>query len=89
MDAVRQRVLVERRQPHSGTGYSVLGFYNYASGSDYQTVSIPSAATANLTFWLNITTARPRCDAVRPLFAEVRNTSGTLLSTLGSWTNAT
>ena len=74
--------------PHSGTGYSILGAYNNASGSEYQTVSIPSGATANLTFWLNITTSEACCTPYDYMYAEVRNTSGTLLSTLGTWTNA-
>ena len=38
---------------HSGTGYTVLGFYNNASGTEYQTVTIPAGHPANLTFWLN------------------------------------
>jgi subtilisin family serine protease len=74
--------------PHSGTGYSILGAYNFASGSEYQTVSIPSSAAANLTFWLNITTSEACCTPYDYLFAEVRNTSGGLLGTLGTWTNA-
>ena len=74
--------------PHSGTGYSILGAYNNASGSEYQTVSIPSGATANLTFWLNITTSEACCTPYDYMYAEVRNTSGTLLGTLGTWTNA-
>jgi subtilisin family serine protease len=74
--------------PHSGTGYSILGAYNFASGSEYQTVSIPSTAAANLTFWLNITTSEACCTPYDYLYAEVRNTSGTLLGTLGTWTNA-
>lgn len=74
--------------PHSGTGYSILGAYNNASGSEYQTVSIPAGATANLTFWLNITTSEACCTPYDYMYAEVRSTSGTLLSTLGTWTNA-
>src|SRR6185436_2803237 len=41
----------------SGTGYSILGSGNNASGSEYQTVTIPAGHPANLTFWLNITTS--------------------------------
>ena len=48
-----------------GTGYSILGACNNASGSEYQTVSIPSGATASLTFWLNITTSEACCTRVR------------------------
>jgi kumamolisin len=74
--------------PHSGTGYSILGAYNFASGSEYQTVSIPSTAAANLTFWLNITTSEACCTPYDYVYAEVRSTSGALLGTLGTWTNA-
>jgi subtilisin family serine protease len=74
--------------PHSGTGYSILGAYNYASGTEYQTVSIPSGQTANYTFWLNVTTSEACCTPYDYLYAEVRNTSGSLLSTLATYTNA-
>ena len=73
---------------HSGTGYSILGAYNYASGTEYQTVSIPSGQTANYTFWLNVTTSEACCTPYDYLYAEVRNTSGSLLSTLATYTNA-
>ena len=74
--------------PHSGTGYSILGAGNNASGSEYQTVSIPSTAAGTYTFWLNITTSEACCTAYDFMYAEVRSTSGALLSTLGTWTNA-
>jgi subtilisin family serine protease len=73
--------------PHSGTGYTVLGFYNGASGSEYQTVSIPAAHPANLTFWLNVTTNESLASAYDFLYVEVRSTSGTLLGTLGTFSN--
>ena len=73
---------------HSGTGYSILGAGNNASGSEFQTVTIPAGHSANLTFWLNITTSEACCTPYDYMYAEVRNTSGTLLSTLGTWTNA-
>jgi hypothetical protein len=72
---------------HSGTGYSVLGFYNNASGSEYQTVSIPATHPANLTFWLQITTSEGLSTAYDFLYVEVRSTSGALLGTLGSYSN--
>ena len=73
--------------PHSGTGYTVLGAYNFASGSEYQTVSIPASHPANLTFWLNITTSESLTTAYDFLYVEVRSTSGALLGTLGSYSN--
>jgi hypothetical protein len=74
--------------PHSGTGYSILGAYNSASGSEYQTVSIPSTASANYTFWLNITSSESGPTIYDRLFIEVRSTSGTLLGTLATYSNA-
>jgi subtilisin family serine protease len=72
---------------HSGTGYSVLGFYNNANGTEYQTVTIPAGHPANLTFWLQITTSESLSTAFDFLFAEVRSTSGALLGTLATYSN--
>jgi hypothetical protein len=46
--------------PHGGTGYIYFGVNNSNSGQSYQTVTIPSAAPANMTFWLNVRRARQR-----------------------------
>lgn len=74
--------------PHSGSGYTVLGFYNSAGGSEYQTVTIPAGAPANLTFWLNVTTSESTTTTMYDnLYVEVRSTGGTLLGTLGRYTN--
>ena len=73
--------------PHSGTGYSVLGADNNASGAEYQTVTIPAGHPANLTFWLNVTTSEGLTTAYDFLYVEVRSTSGALLGTLGSFSN--
>jgi fibronectin type 3 domain-containing protein len=74
--------------PHSGVAYSYLGNVNNASGTMYQEISIPSSATGTLTFWLNTvsneTTTTTKYDY---LYVEVRNTSGTLLATLGTYSN--
>jgi subtilisin family serine protease len=74
--------------PHSGSGYTVLGYYNYASGSEYQAASIPANHPANLTFWLNITTSESGPTPYDYLYVEVRSTAGALLSTLATYTNA-
>jgi hypothetical protein len=73
--------------PHSGSGYTVLGFYNFASGSEYQTVSIPANHPANYTFWLNITTRESGSVVYDRLYVEVRSTSGSLLATLATYSN--
>jgi hypothetical protein len=72
---------------HSGTGYSVLGFYNNANGTEYQSVTIPAGHPANLTFWLQITTSESLSTAFDFFFAEVRSTSGALLGTLATYSN--
>jgi hypothetical protein len=73
--------------PHSGTGYSILGAYNNASGSEYQTVSIPTTHAANYTFWLNVTTSESGPTVYDRLYVEVRSTSGALLATLATYSN--
>ncbi len=73
--------------PHGGTGYIYFGVNNSVSGQSYQTVSIPSNATGNLTFWLNVTSSESATTAYDFLYAEVRSTSGTLLTTLATYSN--
>jgi hypothetical protein len=74
--------------PHSGTGYTVHGAYDFASGAMYQTVSIPSGHNAGLSFWLNVTSSESTTTTIYDrLFVEVRNTSGTLLGTVGTFSN--
>ncbi|HXH69562.1 MAG TPA: S8 family peptidase [Pyrinomonadaceae bacterium] len=74
--------------PQGGTGYLYFGVNNSVTGQTYQQVSIPSAATGTLTFWLNVssneTTTTTQYDK---LFIEVRNTSGSLLTTLATYSN--
>ncbi len=72
---------------HSGTGYSVLGTSNGGTGTEYQAVAIPATATAQLSFWLNVTSVDTAALIHDQLFVEVRNTSGTLLATLGTFSN--
>jgi hypothetical protein len=74
--------------PHGGTGYVIFGVDNSVTGTAYQQVTIPSAATANLSFWLNVTSSETTTTtAYDKLFVEVRNTAGTLLSTLATYSN--
>ena len=74
--------------PHGGTGYIYFGVNNSVSGQSYQTVTIPSTATGTLTFWLNVTSSETTTTTQYDrLFVEVRNTSGTLLSTLATYSN--
>jgi Zn-dependent metalloprotease len=72
----------------TGTGYISMGLANNATGSSYQTVTIPSTATGTLTFWVNTTSAETTTSTqYDKLFVEVRNTSGTLLTTLATYSN--
>ena len=74
--------------PHGGTGYIYFGVNNSNSGQAYQQVTIPSTATAALTFWLNVTSSETTTTTQYDrLFIEVRSTGGTLLGTLGTFSN--
>ena len=65
----------------------IVGPVNSSTNTLYQTVTIP-AGGANLNFWLNITTTEAQGAAIFDrLFIEVRNTSGTLLATLATFSN--
>ena len=74
--------------PHGGTGYIYFGVNNSVSGQSYQQVSIPTTATGTLNFWLNVTSSETTTTTqYDKLFVEVRNTSGTLLATLATYSN--
>ncbi len=75
--------------PHSGTGYVNTGNTNSNTGIVYQQFAIPTTATtANLTFWLNVSsTETTTTTAFDKLYVEVYNTSGTLLQTLATYSN--
>ncbi|HEX8187687.1 MAG TPA: M36 family metallopeptidase, partial [Pyrinomonadaceae bacterium] len=73
--------------PHSGANYVVVNGVDSTTGTIYQTVTVPSGG-ASLNFWLNISTQEAAGAAVYDrLFIEVRNTSGTLLATLATFSN--
>ncbi|HEX9082000.1 MAG TPA: Ig-like domain-containing protein, partial [Holophagaceae bacterium] len=75
---------------HAGTWDAWLDGYG-SSHTDtlYQTVSIPaSATTATLAFWLHVDTAETTTtSAYDTLKVQVRNSSGTVLATLGTFSN--
>jgi hypothetical protein len=73
--------------PHGGTGYMYFGVNNNVSGQIYQTVTIPTTATGNLTFWFNCNSSEGTTTAYDFLYVEVRNTSGTLLQTVATYSN--
>ncbi len=73
--------------PHTGTGYIYFGVNNNTTGQTYQTVTVPSTATGSLTFWFNCNSSEGTTTAYDFLYVEVRNTSGTLLQTLATYSN--
>lgn len=76
--------------PHSGAKDAWLDGYGTShTDTATQTVTIPSTATtATLTFWLHIDTAETTTTtAFDVLSIQVLNTSGTLLQTLGTFSN--
>jgi Zn-dependent metalloprotease len=74
--------------PHGGTAYMILGGVNSTTGTLYQQVTVASGSSPNLSFWLNVTTGEAAGASIYDrLFIEVRNTSGTLLATLATFSN--
>jgi hypothetical protein len=76
--------------PHSGSWDAWMdGYGTTHTDTAQQTVTIPSGKTsATLTFWLHIDTAETTTTtAFDTLKVQVFNTSGTLLSTLGTFSN--
>jgi hypothetical protein len=76
--------------PHAGSWKAWLDGYGSAhTDTILQTVSIPSTATqATLSFWLHIDTLETSTTAANDtLKVQVRNSSGTVLATLATYSN--
>jgi uncharacterized protein YfaP (DUF2135 family) len=76
--------------PHGGTWKAWLnGYGSVHTDTLYQQISIPSTATiANLTFWRHIDTAETStATAYDTLKVQIRNSSGTVLVTLVTYSN--
>ena len=73
--------------PHGGAGYMYFGVNNNVTGQVYQTVTIPTSATGNFTFWFNCSSSEGTATAYDFLYVEVRSTGGTLLQTLATYSN--
>jgi subtilisin family serine protease len=76
--------------PHSGSWKAWLDGYGVSHTDDlYQQVTIPvDACTANFSFWLQITTAETTTtSALDTITVTVRDTSGTVLRTLATYSN--
>ena len=74
---------------HGGTGFLELGgSTEYGGAGAYQVVTIPaSASTANLTFWLNITTAETTTTVADELSVQIRDPGGYPRGTLRTYSN--
>lgn len=78
--------LITTNRPRTGA-YSVwMGGYNNASESIYQTITVPSNGT--LTYYWYMTTQESGSTAYDYLRVRIYNTSGTLLATLRTFSNA-
>jgi uncharacterized membrane protein len=75
--------------PHTGSWKAWLdGYGSTHTDTLLQSVSIPSTATtATLSFWLHIDTKEVAAVANDTLRVQIRNTSGTVLSTLATYSN--
>ena len=74
---------------HSGTGSVSLGTDSFVGGGAlYQQFTIPStASTANLTFYLYVTSSLITSVAYDKLYFEITNTSGQIQQSLGNFSN--
>jgi hypothetical protein len=74
---------------HTGNVHAQFGGAVNVYGGIYQQISIPHNATkTDLTFWFHVNSAEPLGTQNDKLFVEVRDTNGTLLSTLATFNNA-
>ncbi|MFF7198135.1 hydrolase [Streptomyces sp. NPDC008079] len=73
---------------HSGSYKAWLDGYGTATTDTVaQSVTIPAGCAASLSFWLHIDTAETGTTAYDTLKAQVLNSSGTVLSTLATYSN--
>ena len=81
---------VRGQVPRSGTRYAWLNGYGFTTPNFLrQTVTLPAGCSSyNLSFWLHIdsaeTTTTIQFDILR---VQIRNTSGTVLATLATYSN--
>ena len=74
--------------PKSGAGNALLGAANNVAGAIYQQIAIPPSAAPSLSFGLGIASSETTTTSQNDqLFVEVRSNTGTLLTTLATFTN--
>jgi subtilisin family serine protease len=78
--------LRDSSRPHTGTWGTWLGGYNSGTDSLQQTVTVPSNGT--LTYWWYLTTQESSSYAYDLLRVRVLSSSGAVLATPRTWTNA-
>ena len=76
--------LIDTTRPHSGSYSAWLCGYNNCADTIYQTITVPSNGT--LTYWWYMTT-QETSGPYDYLRVRLYNTSGTLLTTLRTWTD--
>jgi subtilase family serine protease len=81
--------LIDSTNPHTGNDSAYLGGYNNANDSIYQKISVPSTASSvTLSYWTDVETTETS-HAYDFLKVQVRNTSGKVLKTLQTQSDAT
>ena len=78
--------LIDSTRPHTGSFSAYLGDYNNGTDTIYQTVTVPSSGT--LRYWWYMTTSESGSTAYDFLRVRLYTTSGTLITTLRTWSNA-
>ncbi len=78
--------LIDTTRPHSGAYSAYLGGYNSGTDTIYQTVTIPANGT--LRYWWYMTTSESGSTAYDYLRVRLYNTSGGLVATLRTFSNA-
>jgi murein tripeptide amidase MpaA len=79
-------MLIDTTRPHSGSYSAYMADYNSGTDSIYQSVTIPSNGT--LSYWWYMTTQETGTTAYDYLRVRLYNSSGTLVATLRTWSNA-
>jgi thermitase len=78
--------LITTDRPHAGSYSAWLGGYNSGTDSIYQSVAIPASGT--LRYWWYMTTQESGSTAYDYLRVRLYNSSGTLVATLRTFSNA-
>jgi hypothetical protein len=78
-------VVFSTARPHSGSCGTLLGGYNSAGDTLYQTITIPASGT--LSFWWYLVTQQTGTKSYDYLYVRSYNTSGRLVATLSTRSN--